>query len=132
MIAAVRQRIATKARLSVCFCRLVLETVRLPSSELVRRTWREVVDDDVLGLAAQLSYSFFLALFPLIGARAARAFRDRQRSGGLAPEKRVLAPTPAAPPKPALGATVAAAILITKWWHRRHDSAKSTESARAS
>jgi uncharacterized BrkB/YihY/UPF0761 family membrane protein len=32
----------------------------------VRRTWREVVDDDVLGLAAQLSYYFFLALFPAI------------------------------------------------------------------
>src|SRR5688572_943024 len=34
--------------------------------ELARRTWREVVDDDVLGLAAQLSYYFFLALFPAI------------------------------------------------------------------
>jgi membrane protein len=37
----------------------------------------------------------------LIGARAARAFRERPRSGDLAPEKRVLPPTPAAPPKPA-------------------------------
>jgi Virulence factor BrkB len=44
----------------------VLDTVPLPWSELVRRTWREVVDDDVLGLAAQLSYYFFLALFPAI------------------------------------------------------------------
>lgn len=35
-------------------------------SELARRTWREVVDDDVAGLAAQLSYYFFLALFPAI------------------------------------------------------------------
>ena len=35
-------------------------------TELARRTWREVVDDDVLGLAAQLSYYFFLALFPAI------------------------------------------------------------------
>jgi len=34
--------------------------------ELVRRTWREVIEDDVLGLAAQLSYYFFLALFPAI------------------------------------------------------------------
>jgi membrane protein len=34
--------------------------------ELVRRTWRELNDDDVLGLAAQLSYYFFLALFPAI------------------------------------------------------------------
>lgn len=35
-------------------------------SELARRTWREVIDDDVLGLSAQLSYYFFLALFPAI------------------------------------------------------------------
>jgi len=45
---------------------LVRETVSLPWSELARRTWREVVDDDVPGLAAQLSYYFFLALFPAI------------------------------------------------------------------
>ena len=44
----------------------VLETVSLSWSELARRTWREVLDDDVLGLAAQLSYYFFLALFPAI------------------------------------------------------------------
>ena len=35
-------------------------------SDLARRTWREVIEDDVLGLAAQLSYYFFLALFPAI------------------------------------------------------------------
>jgi membrane protein len=35
-------------------------------SELMRRTWREATDDDVTGLAAQLSYYFFLALFPAI------------------------------------------------------------------
>ena len=44
----------------------MLETVSLSWTELARRTWREVVDDDVLGLAAQLSYYFFLALFPAI------------------------------------------------------------------
>ena len=44
----------------------MLETISLSWSELARRTWREVVDDDVLGLAAQLSYYFFLALFPAI------------------------------------------------------------------
>jgi len=44
----------------------VLETASLSWSELARRTWKEVVDDDVLGLAAQLSYYFFLALFPAI------------------------------------------------------------------
>jgi membrane protein len=44
----------------------VLETISLSWSELARRTWREVGEDDVLGLAAQLSYYFFLALFPAI------------------------------------------------------------------
>jgi hypothetical protein len=44
----------------------VLESMPLSWSELARRTWREAVDDDVLGLAAQLSYYFFLALFPAI------------------------------------------------------------------
>ena len=40
--------------------------IPLSWAELARRTWREVVDDDVPGLAAQLSYYFFLALFPAI------------------------------------------------------------------
>ena len=44
----------------------MLENVQLSWQELVRRTWREAFDDDVLGLAAQLSYYFFLALFPAI------------------------------------------------------------------
>jgi membrane protein len=35
-------------------------------SELARRTWRELIEDDVLGLAAQLAYYAFLALFPAI------------------------------------------------------------------
>lgn len=34
--------------------------------ELVRRTVRETIDDDCLGLAAQVSYYLFLALFPAI------------------------------------------------------------------
>ena len=42
----------------------MLDTVSISWAELARRTWREVVEDDVLGLAAQLSYYFFLALFP--------------------------------------------------------------------
>jgi membrane protein len=42
----------------------VLEAISLSWTELARRTWREIVDDDVPGLAAQLSYYFFLALFP--------------------------------------------------------------------
>jgi membrane protein len=35
-------------------------------TELLKRTYREVTDDDALGLAAQLAYYFFLALFPAI------------------------------------------------------------------
>ena len=44
----------------------MFNTASLSASELARRTLREVIDDDVLGLAAQLSYYFFLALFPAI------------------------------------------------------------------
>ena len=44
----------------------MLGTVSISWSELARRTWREILDDDVAGLAAQLSYYFFLALFPAI------------------------------------------------------------------
>jgi membrane protein len=40
--------------------------VTIPPRELAVRVWREISDDDVLGLAAQLSYYFFLALFPAI------------------------------------------------------------------
>ena len=38
----------------------------LSAKELLKRTWKEIDDDDVVGLAAQLSYYFFLALFPAI------------------------------------------------------------------
>lgn len=44
----------------------VLRTLPISWTELGRRTWREIVDDDVAGLAAQLSYYFFLALFPAL------------------------------------------------------------------
>ena len=44
----------------------MLDTVSLSWAELTRRTWRETVQDDVLGLAAQLAYYFFLALFPAL------------------------------------------------------------------
>ena len=54
------------ARLDVCNPRRVLETVSLSWYELGRRTWREALDDDVPGLAAQLAYYFFLALFPAL------------------------------------------------------------------
>ena len=39
---------------------------RVSWQELVRRTVRETLDDDCLGLAAQLSYYFFLSLFPAL------------------------------------------------------------------
>ena len=44
----------------------MLGRLPLPLPELARRTWRDAIDDDVLGLAAQLAYYFFLALFPAI------------------------------------------------------------------
>src|SRR4029453_2188130 len=52
-----------------CFLHIsvaVFGTLPLSRSELARRTWREALDDDILGLAAQLSYYLFLALFPAI------------------------------------------------------------------
>jgi membrane protein len=36
----------------------------IPTLELVRRTYREILQDDCLGMAAQLAYYFALALFP--------------------------------------------------------------------
>jgi membrane protein len=38
----------------------------VPAAELLRRTTNEVVDDDCLGMAAQLAYYFVLALFPAL------------------------------------------------------------------
>jgi membrane protein len=40
--------------------------ITLPWSELVRRAWKDSLADDIMGLAAQLSYYFFLALFPAL------------------------------------------------------------------
>jgi membrane protein len=34
--------------------------------EVVKRTWAEILEDDVFGRAAQLAYYFFLALFPFL------------------------------------------------------------------
>ena len=39
-------------------------TLPISLSELIRRTFKECMDDDCLGLAAQLSYYFFLSVFP--------------------------------------------------------------------
>jgi membrane protein len=46
----------------------MLNPLKVPISwtELAKRTYREVLADDCLGLAAQLAYYFFLALFPAL------------------------------------------------------------------
>ena len=46
----------------------MLKSLRVPIGwgELFRRTWAEVLADNCLGLAAQLAYYFFLALFPAL------------------------------------------------------------------
>ena len=62
----------------------------------------------------------------LLGARAERAFREREPSGEPEPVKPAPLMLPP-PPKPALGAAVAGAILMTRWWNRRGDSGKRTE-----
>src|SRR4030095_4861694 len=38
----------------------------LPWRNLAKRVWTEIQDDEVFGRAAQLSYYFLLALFPLL------------------------------------------------------------------
>ena len=40
--------------------------ITLSWSELLRRAWKDSLADDIAGLAAQLSYYFFLALFPAL------------------------------------------------------------------
>jgi membrane protein len=47
---------------------LMLKAFRIPITwpELLKRTYAEVVADNCLGLAAQLAYYFFLALFPAL------------------------------------------------------------------
>jgi membrane protein len=56
----------------------------MPLRELVVRTWREVNDDDCLGLAAQLAYYFILSLFPaLIVVVAIGSFFPRSTIGSV-------------------------------------------------
>ena len=43
-----------------------LVPVTLPWSEILKRTFKAAYDDNCLGLAAQLAYYFFLALFPAL------------------------------------------------------------------
>ncbi len=40
--------------------------VPLTWGQILRRTFREALDDDCLGMAAQLAYYFFFALFPTL------------------------------------------------------------------
>jgi len=66
----------------------------------------------------------------LIGARAERAFRERQShhdGAPAAPESSVQRPAP----KPKLGAAVAGAIFMTKWWNRRVHILKQTAARRS-
>ncbi len=46
----------------------MLDALRIPITwnDLLKRTWAEVQADNCLGLAAQLAYYFFLALFPAL------------------------------------------------------------------
>ncbi|HEU4780608.1 MAG TPA: YihY/virulence factor BrkB family protein [Steroidobacteraceae bacterium] len=43
-----------------------LTSPRIPALELIKRTAKEVLDDDCMGIAAQLAYYFALALFPAL------------------------------------------------------------------
>src|SRR2546427_1563916 len=51
--------------------------------DVARRTWAEILEDDVFGRAAQLAYYFFLALFPflifVIASLCVFGFADRGR-----------------------------------------------------
>jgi membrane protein len=66
----------------------------------------------------------------LIGARAARAFRQQEFAGDRVAAAHPALSTPPPTPKPRLGAAVATAILITKWWNRRGDLKAQSGAAR--
>ncbi len=56
-------------------------------SELAKRTYKEAIEDDSLGLAAQLAYYFFLALFPaLLFLLALASFFQISRFTEILPE----------------------------------------------
>jgi hypothetical protein len=56
--------------------------IHLSPGELLKRTVKETIDDDGLGLAAQLAYYFFLALFPAVAQRGNRARVSLRESPG--------------------------------------------------
>ena len=67
----------------------------------------------------------------LIGARAAKAFRQQQQAGKVPPVK----PMPPSPPPPrnaGLGAALASALLMIKWWNRRRETGNRRDEPRAS
>jgi membrane protein len=66
----------------------------------------------------------------LLGARAEQAFRERQSEEPPPAKPAPLVPPPT--PKPALGAAVAGAMLLARWWNRRGDSDKRTNAASTS
>ena len=43
-----------------------LTSPAVPALELIKRTVKEVIDDDCMSIAAQLAYYFALALFPAL------------------------------------------------------------------
>jgi membrane protein len=44
----------------------IVKPAAITWGEVLRRTWKEAWEDDILGRSAQLSYYFFLALFPAL------------------------------------------------------------------
>ena len=56
----------------------------------------------------------------MLGARAARAFQERPHGGE--PQAEPVQPArvpPSRPPKVGVGAAIAAAFFVTRWWNRR-------------
>jgi membrane protein len=52
--------------LELCVANSLFRLRGLPLKEVAKRTWAEILNDDVFGRAAQLAYYFFLALFPFL------------------------------------------------------------------
>lgn len=48
------------------WARVLGEEIPLSFKELIRRVWKEIQEDNLLGLAAQMSYFFVLSFFPFL------------------------------------------------------------------
>lgn len=68
---------------------------------LLKRTWQEILEDNILGLAAQTAYYFFFSLFPillfitpllgmLVDAQAVIDWIEQQMQGAIPPETFIL------------------------------------------